>query len=740
MRETFAFTSAEHVAGLVENYPELAWLTGAVDATPEASINAEGKTLSERAFGARHIELDRTLVGILVLKWILNGDYEAFTACQKTGKLSQGSFDELREYAQRILPNDEAVDAMIACMVINDLGKIKAIVARLQADTGVVEVDHDRVLLTALTQNPGISPSFNRLSEHFRSLILRGLEARWNGGQGIQAEDLDASWQGIATLDQDALDFYLLHLVCDVAGAAGQFVQNGSVVMAEDTWTGFKLIIKALDTLKSGGNVIDARSSYLDMRGELLGLDAEDPEGRALTVIGCMLRKFDMESADQICRVFDQLEAGTQAILVREMNQNGIDNLGTLLYYSPALLANAIKTHTDPQKAGGTFEEALTMGLNTMARIYHQVFRACRKREDRGVVTVMVSAVADVAARDPRELAHSEFVLVPRGENFEVAVRRKSRINARAFEQILSLGELPGQRIGVWGIGGGSDCLQAAILADFLAKNGKDLAFVGSVRTKKTGSQGADGKIGEQREVENHGGEIFSDVFLITPETRGSGRFLEFLPADRYPVYLVMDRVDGTVTAQMQAVIDACGGVDTVILVDTGGDALFSVANDETDQTKSTPDQDLRILQAADGLKNVRVISCEFACGVDAPGEDDPKDAQTVMRDAEARFYRVLAGEAEIARGRYAEWRKRRQERAGSSFLGKTPLAFEAALDGMQGYSCLDIDEALVLDRANPWHPFIYVDGGMDAGEVASAMDGLFFMELDAHLKSIGAK
>ena len=75
---------------LTDDRPEMAWLTGAVDATPEASvIPAEGQTIGEIVFP--HLtknqltEFNRTAVGLLCLYWAYLGDthsYESFTACQ----------------------------------------------------------------------------------------------------------------------------------------------------------------------------------------------------------------------------------------------------------------------------------------------------------------------------------------------------------------------------------------------------------------------------------------------------------------------------------------------------------------------------------------------------------------------------------------------------------------------------------------------------------------------------------
>lgn len=57
---------------VVARYPEMTWLTGSVNATPEGKGTAiESKSISEQLFGQKHIEFDRTATGILLLKWII---------------------------------------------------------------------------------------------------------------------------------------------------------------------------------------------------------------------------------------------------------------------------------------------------------------------------------------------------------------------------------------------------------------------------------------------------------------------------------------------------------------------------------------------------------------------------------------------------------------------------------------------------------------------------------------------
>ena len=419
-------SNADSATKLLQAYPELAWLTGDVNATPEGNGSvAQATTLSEQIFGQKHIEFDRTAVGIMVLKWVLSSDYTAFTACQPdSAKLSRDHFEELRDYVVKVLPDQHAVDAMVTYMVINDLGKIKSIVADVRSKLGVENVDHDKILLAALQRSPEISPSFDRLSDHFRQLIINGLKAEFNIGQFIQGENVAASLNGLAGLDPKSLDFYLLHAMCDIAGAAGQVKQNGSLVMTEPTYQGFTVAIESIEKMAGGLGAKEVYDYYLSQRAQTLGFDISVPKDKALTRICCMLRVSDSNRATQVQKAFDGLPENTRALLEQQLNRSGVDDgFATLVYYAPAILVNAQAAHGKAESAD-PFESALHEGLTTIARIYSGAAVALKNRPGSGVFTVMAASAAE-AAKTPGLLAQLDFNLQSVASDAELITEKK---------------------------------------------------------------------------------------------------------------------------------------------------------------------------------------------------------------------------------------------------------------------------------------------------------------------------
>lgn len=704
---------------VVQLYPEMKWLTGEVHATPEGILSDTlNDSLSKQLFGKQHIEFDRTANGIAFLNWVLGRRYDEFIQPQGALlKLSRESFDRLHEYTKRILKTPEDVDAMITYMVINDLGKIDSIVKYVETTLGVKDVDHDKILFKALKQHPEISPSFQRLSSHHKALILNGLEANFNIGQFMQGENVPASLAGLSGLDKESLDFYLLHALSDLSGAAGHVKSVGSVVMTDHVFRNFESAVKAIEGFSKGHSPKQVYNNFLADRAAGLGLDVSKPTERAMTRIALMLRASTPTEAKEIEEVFSALPKNVQAILTHELNLSGIeDGTAILLYYSPATLANAkaaLKNAGDPLAS----RHGLEIGLMTFARLFQEGRIEAKGRQGNGVFTVFLGKIAE-AAKDPLGLSNKTIVLNPFGEDVEALLQERLTIVSSTFSKMETLAEIPGKKVGVIGIGGGSDVLQAAQLAQLLQGQNKEIRFVISVRTEKPTSQGATNEIDVARTVENPKEVIGDNVYNIGPNSSGSGRFLEALPASRFPVYLVIDSQDGSLGSRIQAAIEHAGGSDTVIAVDTGGDALYNNQSGKSD--KATPDQDLRVLKTLSAIPKIEVITAEIAVGVDAPS-----NAQHVLAQANAKYYQPTNSDIETILATYKHWQ---MDGSNDKRFGKTAFAWQIALLERLGLQTLPLPTRVITDPKNPWNPFVHID---------PSMQGIFFMSLREHLNMI---
>ncbi|KAK5275664.1 hypothetical protein LTR40_012685, partial [Exophiala xenobiotica] len=114
----------------------------------------EGPSISEILYGKDYAEVNRTLVGVLALRWLWNDDYETFVGRQSPAPvvLRRESFAWLREIYLKGLETSEDIYTLITSMVINDLGKDPNLARDYAQKEGldISKVNHDMILYHAV--------------------------------------------------------------------------------------------------------------------------------------------------------------------------------------------------------------------------------------------------------------------------------------------------------------------------------------------------------------------------------------------------------------------------------------------------------------------------------------------------------------------------------------------------------------------------------------------------------------
>ena len=166
----------------------------------------------------------------------------------------------MREYVKSALRTPEYEYAMRAFLVINDLGKVGDFVKKIQETMGFESVDHDTILYEGLRMHPEFSPTFSRLNHKYKNLILEGLKTNFNMGQYIQSECLPANLLPLLGITDEAFNFYMIHVLFDIVGAAGHVVPDGTVIINELYWKKFSYALHTLSDYING--ISDAESAY----------------------------------------------------------------------------------------------------------------------------------------------------------------------------------------------------------------------------------------------------------------------------------------------------------------------------------------------------------------------------------------------------------------------------------------------------------------------------------------------
>lgn len=319
---------------------------------------------SRLLFGKDFDEVNRTLTNVRAVKWLLANEYDAFTANQPgIIKLSQNTFQELRN---RVLPSWSDPDhllALIVALIVGDMGKDPYLAEEIlmardgdtnKANNTETHDNHDECLAQAVACGI-LNKPLSRLSEARRNDLILGIDvgATLNIPQLTQGENVPASLQPILKFrgHPEAFNLKYQEIIFDVAGAGGHLDSRGATRMIEPVCQSFLQAGPILeDVITEKTSLRGAYDNVLLNRGKIVAAQGyplctpEDLEQRALLRLFAMGRVADKSTAEAFADAFNALETDTRSALVDGLNVDGIDDgESVVLYYMPALFAETLR-------------------------------------------------------------------------------------------------------------------------------------------------------------------------------------------------------------------------------------------------------------------------------------------------------------------------------------------------------------------------------------------------------------
>lgn len=370
----------------ISKAPELEWLkANSVNGTPEGADTVDK-------------EFKRTWCSIMLFNAVLEGNYEEFSACQpEETRITRESFSEIRSFVKSVLKTDEDENAMRAFLVINDLGKVGDFVKKIADSLGYESVDHDKILYEGLKAHPEFSPTFSALTDKHQQIILTGLMTAFNMGQYVQCECLPANLEPLKEIDAEALNYYMIHVLFDIAGAAGHVMPKGSLICNELYWKKFSWALQTIIHMVNGE--IGSKEAYEEYLTKTMNyFNVCSP---VIAKLCNLVRVSTTEEAEKIREAFDSLNPLVKCNLERELIATGIGrDTAILMYYAPATFQNALNYYKKENK-----ETAITKTILRVAPVMSQIYKHIRKMAecDEGVVVAFIADIAK-AAMDPEKL------------------------------------------------------------------------------------------------------------------------------------------------------------------------------------------------------------------------------------------------------------------------------------------------------------------------------------------------
>jgi hypothetical protein len=349
-------------------------------ATPKGRLGeGENETPSTVLYGENFAEVNRTLVSMLAVKWLLADDYSTFTAGQKDDiKLTQSSFRHLRDFYIHRLPTADDLHTLLIAMVVDDIGKDSHLAEEMKQQTSdSAGADHSQLVFKAAQMS--LVPALKMVPTSLQNDILCCLQigATLNISQVVQGECPPASLSILQYLGQGR-GFSLRAMVTflDVAGAGGHADTRGCIVMTEPVFQGYIVAMEALDDF-ANGRILSPRACYdriletraKDLQRQGFSLPSLADEARALLRLLCMGRVTTKEQAEQFKQAFSQLSPSIKQDLVSGLNVDGTDDgVAIVPYYAPGLLISALKNTAD--KTDHTMIPVLFAFMRFLARVF----------------------------------------------------------------------------------------------------------------------------------------------------------------------------------------------------------------------------------------------------------------------------------------------------------------------------------------------------------------------------------
>ena len=338
----------------------------------------ENETPSMVLYNEDFPEVNRTLVSMLAIKWVLGNDYPSFTATQKANKLSEKSFHQLRDFYTHLVRTKDDLHALLIAMAIDDIGKDPSLSEEMaQQGVNATYADHSDLVYKAAQANLIQSLKIVPASSQHDILSCLHIGSKLNISQVVQGECPPASLEILSTLQGKGQGVNLRAMVTflDVAGAGGHADTRSCIVMSEPVFQAYMSALEAFDEFSNGSipspracydHILESRAKKLQQVGFIFPSSAD--EARALSRLLCMGRVTTNEQANQFKKALDQLPPSAKKDLVNGLNVDGIDDgVAIIPYYAPGLIADALKG-TD--KAETTVIPVLSAFFRFLARVF----------------------------------------------------------------------------------------------------------------------------------------------------------------------------------------------------------------------------------------------------------------------------------------------------------------------------------------------------------------------------------
>lgn len=295
--------------------------------------------LDEAAKSGIKKEIDRNVIMLLSMKWLYDGNYEAFTACQKDDvKITVENFAQLSSFVKGILDtHPEFMEAMLFNLESNPYGKTKWVKEAVDKAGFQFSGEFQKAMWLYAQIFSGEFENYVALTDAQRMLVLNGYDTIINLGQLIQGEGAEYQFLGLQGKTTDMIQYWLVLAISKISGAAGLVPGvGGSIVMNNSNAIKIIAAIQAMQVYFRNQKSTEAYFAFLDTLAEVFGYDVSDVHSRPALRLSFMLR--GVSDYDALKQAVVDLPAELRSNFIKEMNRTHDEGTQTLLFYAPTFL------------------------------------------------------------------------------------------------------------------------------------------------------------------------------------------------------------------------------------------------------------------------------------------------------------------------------------------------------------------------------------------------------------------
>jgi hypothetical protein len=313
-------------------------------------------SISQILYKADYDEINRTLIGVLALRWLRRDEYSRYIGehTKSPSRLNRSSFNWMRDMSRSALRTPIDTYALVVSMIINDLGKDHNLATDYcqKKKIDISNVNHDMILLHAVEVD--MIPALNKLPEPHRSQIITGVKlgAEFNFGQLAQGENAPASLSGLLAMrgEDRAFELRFMEQLLDLSGAAGHEDWTCARKMTEPIFQSYRNVYDAAKgiisrqlSLREAYDIIPARKlELLHQAGWEGKFDLSRKYDRALARLFCLGNTNNKDTAEMYVEAFGAINDREREMLIEGLNVDGsVVEPAVQTTYAPAMLSKA---------------------------------------------------------------------------------------------------------------------------------------------------------------------------------------------------------------------------------------------------------------------------------------------------------------------------------------------------------------------------------------------------------------